>query len=57
MPTRVSISNRIISHIGVAVVVLRIVRVWYNAVRLGESVNIRVVPASVIEHETEVGGV
>jgi hypothetical protein len=36
---------------------LRVVRVWYNAVRLGEVVKITIVPTSIVEHEAEVRGV
>jgi len=49
----IGILDRIVSCIAIAIVVLRIVRVWYNGVRLGKVVKIRVVPAGVLEHEAK----
>jgi hypothetical protein len=51
MPTRIRISKRIISGVGVAVPVLRIIWVGYNAVWLGELGNIRPAIRSCVRNE------
>lgn len=57
MPAGIGITDGIVAGVGVSAPVLGIVRVWYNRVRLGEVVKIRVIPAGVVEIKSELGGV
>ena len=46
MSAGIRIFDRVISRVGVSVPVLRVGGVWYNGVRLGKVVKIRVQPPS-----------
>jgi hypothetical protein len=54
MPCRIVVPDWIIQNIAIAIQSLRIIQVWYNTIRLGESVKIRVVQAGLVVHQAGV---
>ncbi len=49
----IQVNNRIIEHIPIPIVTLRIILVWHNRVSLRKATNRAVVPPGVIEHQAE----